>query len=48
MVETFSQQPWLSLLTFAPLIGAICIALRRLIARKDEKGVIVPGENEQI
>ncbi len=50
MIEQLhSDQPWLSLLTFAPLIGALSIILRRMMSRTDENGVIVdPKEAAQI
>jgi NADH-quinone oxidoreductase subunit M len=48
MTESFAQQPWLSLLTFAPLIGALCIILRRMMSRTDEQGALDPKEQAQI
>ncbi len=50
MIEQLhSDQPWLSLLTFAPLIGALSIILRRMMSRTDENGAIAdPREQAQI
>ena len=50
MIEQLhSGQPWLTLLTFAPLIGALSIMLRRMMSRTDDNGVIVdPNEQVQI
>ncbi|MGF1543682.1 MAG: NADH-quinone oxidoreductase subunit M [Parvularculaceae bacterium] len=38
--ETAADQPWLTLLTFLPLLGAFFIALTRLTARRDASGVL--------
>ncbi|HPE32047.1 MAG TPA: NADH-quinone oxidoreductase subunit M [Parvularculaceae bacterium] len=48
MTESIAQQPWLSLLTFLPLIGVLTIALRRMMARSDANGVLDPREQEQV
>ena len=48
MTESISQQPWLSLLTFLPLIGALGIMLRRFMARTDANGALDPGDQEQV
>jgi len=40
MIETTASQPWLSLVTFAPAIGALLIALARAIARKGEEAAV--------
>lgn len=40
MTETLSGQPLLSILTFMPLIGAIGIALRQMMAKRDAGGEI--------
>ncbi|MEM8773062.1 MAG: NADH-quinone oxidoreductase subunit M [Pseudomonadota bacterium] len=48
MTESFAEQPWLTLLTFAPLVGAFCIMLRRMIAKTDETGAIVEKEQAQV
>jgi len=46
--ESFAGQPWLSMVTFAPLVGALFIMVSRVIARKDDSGAIVGRELEQI
>ena len=43
--QGLSDQPWLSLLTFLPLVGALAIALRQISARREANGAI--GANEQ-
>ena len=48
MTQTFATAPWLTLLTFAPLLGAAFIIVRRFLARKDHEGKIVEEELEQI
>ena len=48
MTESFAAQPWLSLLVFAPLIGALFIAASRLMAKKNDDGSIVEREQAQI
>jgi NADH-quinone oxidoreductase subunit M len=48
MIESFAEQPWLSLITFLPLIGAIGVALRRMSAKTDANGVVDPKEDAQI
>jgi NADH-quinone oxidoreductase subunit M len=48
MTESLAAQPWLSLLTFLPLIGALGIAARRLMARTDINGALDPHEQEQV
>ena len=48
MTESFAAQPWLTLLTFSPLIGALWIVISRLTARKDDNGVIAEGDLAQI
>ncbi len=48
MTESLASQPWLSLLTFLPLIGAFGIALRQMIARKGADGEIAAAEQAQI
>ncbi len=48
MIESFAQQPWLSLVTFAPMIGALCIILRRMMSRTDETGAVDVKEQAQI
>ncbi|MEO1149689.1 MAG: hypothetical protein AAFW83_01750, partial [Pseudomonadota bacterium] len=44
MTEDFAGAPWLSLITFAPLLGALCIIARRALARKEDDGQIEAGE----
>ncbi len=48
MTQTFADQPWLTMLTFAPLIGVIAIVISRMIARKDDDGAIVAEEQAQV
>lgn len=48
MTESFAGQPWLSLITFAPLFGALCIVARRMMARVDDNGAVVASERAQI
>ena len=48
MTESIAQNPWLSLLTFLPLIGVLGIVVRRMTARTDPYGVIEEAEQEQI
>jgi NADH-quinone oxidoreductase subunit M len=38
--ESFSDVPWLSLITFLPLLGALLIVLRRATSREDEQGLV--------
>ena len=46
--QSFAEQPWLSFIVFAPLIGALWIAVSRIIARKDADGVVVEAELQQV
>jgi len=48
MTESIAQQPWLSLLTFLPLLGAFGIMLRRFMARTGIDGKLEPRDQEQI
>lgn len=48
MTESLAQLPWLSLLTFLPLIGALGIAVRRMTARADARGVLDPREQGEV
>ncbi|MGE0408345.1 MAG: NADH-quinone oxidoreductase subunit M [Amphiplicatus sp.] len=48
MTESLAAQPWLSLITFLPLIGALGIMLRRMMARADINGALEPKEQEQV
>ncbi len=43
--QGLSDQPWLSLLTFLPLVGALAIALRQITAKREANGAV--GANEQ-
>ncbi len=47
MIESSATQPWLSLMTFAPLIGAIFIVISRMMAKKNDDGIIEGPELEQ-
>ena len=40
MTESFANQPWLSFITFAPLVGALFIIAARMVARKNDDGSI--------
>ncbi len=40
MIESFASQPWLTMVTFAPLVGALFIVAARLVAKKNADGVI--------
>ena len=48
MTESLATQPWLSFLTFLPVIGALSIAIRRAMAKKDVNGQIDPREEENV
>ncbi|NWG92969.1 MAG: NADH-quinone oxidoreductase subunit M, partial [Parvularculaceae bacterium] len=48
IAENLASQPWLSLLTFLPVIGAFGIALRQMLAKRDAKGEIAADEQAQI
>ncbi len=48
MTESFANQPWLSFITFAPLVGAMFIMLRRMLTRANEKGDVAAEEQQQI
>jgi len=48
MIEIPSTAPWLSLITFAPLLGAIFIIIGRQFARRGANYEIEPAEKEQI
>ncbi len=43
-----AAQPWLSLLTFAPMIGAMFIVISRMMAKKNDDGVIAGPDLEQV
>ena len=48
LAESLASQPWLSLLTFLPLVGALGIALRQMMAKRDAAGEISAAEQAQI
>ncbi len=48
VTESLATQPWLSLLTFMPLIGAFGIALRQMMAKHGATGEIGADEQRQI
>ena len=48
MTETAATQPWLSLMIFLPLLGALGIALRRAMARRDLNGLVDKKEEANI
>jgi NADH-quinone oxidoreductase subunit M len=48
VAESLAGQPWLSLLTFLPLIGAFGIALRQMMAKRGADGEIGAAEQKQI
>ncbi len=48
MIESFAAQPWLSMVTFAPLVGALFIVIARMMAKKNDQGLIVGPELEQV
>ncbi|MEO1136018.1 MAG: NADH-quinone oxidoreductase subunit M [Pseudomonadota bacterium] len=48
MIESYADQPWLTFVTFAPLVGALFIMLRRMMSRANEDGAIAPEEQAQV
>jgi NADH-quinone oxidoreductase subunit M len=48
VIESVADQPWLSLITFLPLIGVLGIAVRRATARLDADGQIDAREQAEI
>ena len=48
VAESLAGQPWLSFLTFLPLIGALGIALRQMIGKRGADGALVAAEQAQI
>ncbi len=48
MTESFASQPWLTMMTFAPLVGALFIMAARVVAKKDNDGAIVGAALEQL
>ncbi|PQA89463.1 NADH-quinone oxidoreductase subunit M [Hyphococcus luteus] len=48
MTESFANQPWLTFITFAPLVGALFIMLRRMLTGTGEDGTVAPEEQAQV
>ncbi|WP_425407938.1 NADH-quinone oxidoreductase subunit M [Hyphococcus sp.] len=48
MTESFANQPWLTLVTFTPLIGALCIMLRRAMLKTNDDGSVSDDEQAQM
>jgi len=48
MTESFTQQPWLSLIVFLPLIGALLIAGRRLMSSRMDNGELDAKELAEV
>ena len=48
ITESIAGQPWLSLITFTPLVGALCIMLRRMMSRVGDDGAIAASESAQV
>jgi len=48
MTETFATQPWLTFLTFIPLLGALFIVVSRVMARKDIHGEVSEADLAQL
>ncbi len=46
--QSLSAQPWLSLLTFLPIAGALAIAIRQMTAKREANGAIAAAEQAQI
>jgi NADH-quinone oxidoreductase subunit M len=46
--QSLASQPWLSLLTFLPLVGALAIAIRQMTAKREANGAISAAEQAQI
>ena len=47
-VQSLANQPWLSFLTFLPLVGALAIAIRQMTARREANGAVSAAEQAQI
>jgi len=47
-LQVMPNIPWLSLITFLPILGVIGIAVRRLGARTDPSGALDPRDQEQV
>lgn len=48
MIESVASTPWLSLITFMPLVGALLVMLPRVWARSGADGTIDPKEAERV
>lgn len=48
VAESLAGQPWLTMLTFGPLIGAFAIALRQMMAKRGANGEIIAADQLQI
>jgi NADH-quinone oxidoreductase subunit M len=46
--QSLADQPWLSLLTFLPLVGALAIAIRQMTAKREANGAIGASEQASI
>ncbi len=46
--QSLADQPWLSLLTFLPIAGALAVVIRQMTARREADGAIGPVEQAQI
>ncbi|MFN0022281.1 MAG: NADH-quinone oxidoreductase subunit M [Parvularculaceae bacterium] len=46
--QSLADQPWLSLLTFLPLAGAIAISIRQMAAKREANGAVSAAEQLQI
>jgi len=48
VTESLAGQPWLSILTFMPLLGALLIGLRQMWAKRGANGEILDADQKQI
>lgn len=48
MTESFAGQPWLTFITFAPLLGAVLIAILRMGAKKNDDGTLTAADLAQV
>ncbi len=48
ITESFTNEPWLTFITFAPLVGAMFIMLRRMLTRSGENGAVSADEQTQV
>ncbi|MDZ7627235.1 MAG: NADH-quinone oxidoreductase subunit M [Parvularculaceae bacterium] len=46
--QSLADQPWLSLLTFLPLVGALAIAIRQMTAKREANGAVGAAEQASI